>query len=138
MTKKELSRLYWLKKEIAWQKQKLKELQARAEKCTPNLTQAPGSGGENAVEKYSILIAEQRELIENQTRQAVIEYNRIYRYIAGLPDPQIRLIFSLRYLDCLSWQKIAWRMGESDESYPRRKHNLYLKAAENAELNVLG
>lgn len=138
MTKKELSRLYWLKKEIAWQKQKLKELQAWAEKCTPNLTQAPGGGGENAVEKYSILIAEQRELIENQTRQAVIEYNRIYRYIAGLPDPQIRLIFSLRYLDCLSWQKIAWRMGESDESYPRRKHNQYLKAAENAELNVLG
>lgn len=138
MTKKELSRLYWLKKEIAWQKQKLKELQARAEKCTPNLAQTPGGGGENAVEKYSILIAEQRELIENQTRQAVIEYNRIYRYIAGLPDPQIRLIFSLRYLDCLSWQKIAWRMGESDESYPRRKHNQYLKAAENAELDVVG
>lgn len=111
MTKKELSRLYWLKKEIAWQKQKLKELQARAEKCTPNLTQAPGSGGENAVEKYSILIAEQRELIENQTRQAVIEYNRIYRYIAGIPDSQIRTLFYLRFLDCLSWEQVSAKIG---------------------------
>ena len=39
----------------------------------------------------------------------------------------MRLILSLRYINGLSWQQVAFSIGEYDESYPRKKHNKFLK-----------
>ena len=66
-------------------------------------------------------------------RQSVIEYNRLNRYINGIEDAQMRMILSLRYVNGLSWQQVAFAIGESDESYPRRKHNEFLRKSESAE-----
>lgn len=138
MTKKELSQLYWLNREIEDEKRKLEELEAAAGGCTQSITGLPhvGTAG-NKIGDMAILIAEQRDLIRLLVKQSVIEYNRLNRYIAQVEDAQMRLILSLRYVDGLSWQQVALRMGETDESYPRRKHNNFLKKskpAENAEL----
>ena len=63
------------------------------------------------------------------------------QFIDGIEDSLTRRIFELRYIsgDCRkpSWQRIAFQIGEHDESYPRRVHNKYLKLAENAEFSVL-
>lgn len=125
MTKKELSHLYWLKKEIQWQKQKLKTLQTSAEKCTSTLFQVPTTRNnhESTVEKYGVLIAEQEQLIETQIKQALTEYNRLHRYIVSVEDPQARLILSFRYLDGLSWQQIARRVGGNNTSDSVRKYH---------------
>ena len=58
-------------------------------------------------------------------------------YISSVNDSRMRQILSLRYRRGLSWQRIAFIMNESDESYPRRIHDRYLKqiSAENAEKN---
>lgn len=138
MTKKELSRLYWLNKEIQWQKKELKRLESSAEKCTTTITGMPhGSAMGSQVERFAILIAEQKELIENQMKQAVIEYNRLCRYIASIDDPQIRTILSLRYLDGLSWQNIASKTNCTDESTVRKIHNKFLKLSEKSETEVI-
>lgn len=137
MTKKELSQLYWLNREIDEEKRKLEELTAASEGCTQSITGLPhvNSAGDK-IGDLAILIAEQRDLINLKVRQSVIEYNRLNRYIAAVEDAQMRMILSLRYVDGLSWQQVAFRMGETDEQYPRRKHNKFLaesKVDENDE-----
>ena len=141
MTKKELSQLYWLNREIEEEKRKLRELEAAATSNAATITGLPHvSGAHDKIGDMAILIAEQRDLIDLKVRQSVIEYNRLNRYIAGVEDAQMRMILSLRYVNGMSWQQVAFAIGENDESYPRRKHNEFLRkseVAENAEQKVL-
>ena len=141
MTKKELSQLYWLNREIEEEKRKLRELEAASTSSTAKITGLPHvSGAHDKIGDMAILIAEQWDLIDLKVRQSVIEYNRLNRYIAGVEDAQMRMILSLRYVNGLSWQQVAFAIGETDESYPRRKHNDFLKkseVAENAEQKVV-
>ena len=61
-------------------------------------------------------------------------------FIDGIEDSLTRRIFIHRYIEGdrrPSWQAIAFRIGEHDESYPRKKHNKYLKLAENAENHMI-
>lgn len=134
MTKKELSQLYWLNREIAEEKRKLTELEVAAAGSTAKITGLPHvTGAHDKVGDLAILIAEQRDLIDLKVQQSVIEYNRLNRYINGIEDAQMRMILSLRYVNGLSWQQVAFAIGERDESYPRRKHNEFLRKSESAE-----
>ena len=138
ITKRELSQLYYLSREIERDKRRLKELEALAEGTTQRLTDmpiAPGFGDKTA--RYAIEIMELKEIIECNMRRCMIEYNRLIRFISSVEDSQMRQILTLRYLNGLTWQRIATEIGETDESYPRRKHNKFLKLAENAEFKNL-
>ena len=55
------------------------------------------------------------------------ELGRLYSSIDDIPDSKLRRIFSFRYIDGLTWQEVAYRIGEFDEQYPRRLHNRYLR-----------
>ena len=128
LTKKELSQLYWLNREIEEEKRKLSELEAAAAGCTAKITGLPHvSGVHDKIGDLGILIAEQRDLIDLKVRQSVIEYNRLNRYIASVDDTQMRMILSLRYVNGLSWQEIAANMGQDgDGSTQRKKHDKFL------------
>lgn len=129
MTKKELSQLYWLNREIEEEKRKLHELEAAASGCTASITGLPHvMGAHDKIGDLAILIAEQRDLIDLKARQSVIEYNRLNHYIAGVEDAQMRMILSLRYVNGLSWQQVAFHMGqEGDGSTQRKQHDAFLR-----------
>ena len=129
MTKKELSQLYWLNREIEEEKRKLHELEAAASGCTASITGLPHvMGAYDKIGDLAILIAEQRDLIDLKVRQSVIEYNRLNRYIADVEDAQMRMILSLRYVNGLSWQQVAFHMGqEGDGSTQRKQHDAFLR-----------
>ncbi len=128
LTKKELSQLYWLNREIEEEKRKLAELTAAASGGVQNITGLPHVGGGDKTGNLAILIAEQRDLIELKVKQSVIEYNRLNRYIASVEDAQMRLILSLRYVNGLSWQQVALHMDiEGDGSTQRKQHNEFLR-----------
>ena len=138
ITKRELSQLYYLSREIERDKRRLKELEALAEGTTQHLTGmpiAPGFGDKTA--RYAIEIMELKEIIECNMRRCMIEYNRLIRFISSVEDSQMRQILTLRYVNGMTWLRIATEIGETDESYPRRKHNKFLKLAENAEFKNL-
>ena len=112
LTKKDLSQLYWLNREIEEEKRKLRELEAAATSGTATITGLPHvSGAHDRLGDMAILIAEQRDLIDLKVRQSVIEYNRLNRYITGIEDAQMRMILSLRYVNGLSWQQVAVNIG---------------------------
>ena len=113
MTLKELSQLYWLNKEIARDRQRLEELTASAYSVrTPQLTGMPsGTVKGSAVERNAAEIADLRAIIEAKTAQCLHERNRLERYIAGIPDSLTRQVFTLRFVDGLSWLKVARGVG---------------------------
>lgn len=134
LTKKELSQLYWLNREIEADKRKLEELRLAAVSATAKITGLPHvTGVRDKVGEIAVLIEEQSRLIELKKKQTVIEYNRLMRYINSVDDSLMRQILILRYVNGLSWQQVAFSIGESDESYPRRKHNEFLRKSESAE-----
>ncbi|MHB9947479.1 hypothetical protein CF055_00045 [Clostridium botulinum] len=52
---------------------------------------------------------------------------QIEEFINTIPDSKTRRVFQYRYIDNLSWQAIAARIGKCHESYPRRDiHDKYL------------
>lgn len=56
----------------------------------------------------------------------------IEKFVDNIDDSFTRRVFLLRYVAKkegvmpMSWQRVATRMGISDESYPRRIHNRYM------------
>jgi len=138
MDKKELSQLKHLNHEIAEQQRRLAELESLATSCTSHITGLPRCKGVcDKVGKYGDDIADLRALIDQNLKRCFYELNRLTRYINSIDDSLMRQILSLKYINNLPWQQIAFTIGETDESYPRRKHNAFLnkngKPAENAE-----
>lgn len=129
MTKKELSKLYWLNREIAEDKRRLAELEVAAVSPTAKITGLPhATGAHDKIGNMAILIAEQRSMIELKMQQSVIEYRRITRYIDSIDDVQMRMILSLRYVNGLSWQQVAYSVGGNNTADGVRKaHDRFLK-----------
>lgn len=128
MTKQELSQLYHLNREIEHMQKRLKELESIATSSTSRITGMPhGSGVSDKVGDYAAEITDLKELIDLNLKKCFYELNRLNRYIENIEDSEIRIIMSLRYINGLSWQQVAFSIGEYDEQYPRRKHNKFLK-----------
>lgn len=65
--------------------------------------------------------------------------NEIEQFIYNIDDSLMRRIFKYRYIvgsHRMSWQQVAFKIGESDESYPRQKHNRYLRHLEKVTENT--
>ena len=112
MTKKELSRLYWLNREIEYQQRRLDELRAAATSCTAKITGIPhGSGVSDKIGKYAAEIADLEGLLRANLQKCFYELNRLNRYIQSVDDPLMRQILSLRYINGLSWWQVADSIG---------------------------
>jgi hypothetical protein len=115
MTLKELSQLYWLRREIERDKKRLAELEASAYSVgSPNLTGMPGGGSTETggpVERNALAIADLKRLIEQKLDRCVQERVRLEQYISGIPDSLTRQIFTLRFVDGKSWRAVAHGVG---------------------------
>ena len=136
MTKKELSQLYYLKKEIKEQQKRLSELEALATSCTAKITGIPnGNGISDKIANYATEIADLKSLLDLNLKKCFYELNRLDRFISNVNDSEMRIILTLRYSQGLSWQQIAQNMGVlGDGSTERKKHNRFLKLSRNSRL----
>lgn len=136
MTKKELSQLYYLKKEIKEQQKRLSELEALATSCTAKITGLPnGNGVSDKIANYATEIADLKNLLDLNLKKCFYELNRLDRFISSVKDSEMRIILTLRYSQGLSWQQIAQNMGVlGDGSTERKKHDRFLKLSRNSRL----
>lgn len=141
MTKHELSQLYWLNREIEEQQRRLDELESLATSCTSKITGMPKNPSvTDKLSKYVAEIIDLKGLIDLNIKKCFYELNRLNRYIESVGDSEMRLILSLRYINGLTWQQIAFSIGEYDEQYPRKKHDRFLakcKLDEKYERNMV-
>lgn len=132
MTKKELSQLYYLNREIEEQQRRLKELEDLATNCTTKITGMPrGTDLTDNVGRYAAEIADLKGLLDLNLKKCFYELNRLNRYIESVTDSQMRMILSLRYINGLSWEQVAASIsccitGES----VRKAHDRFLSHRE--------
>ena len=138
MTKKDLSQLYYLNREIEEQQRRLAELETLSTSCTSQITGMPQiSGVSDKIAKYAVEIADIKNLLDLNLKKCFYELKRLNRFILGIEDSQMRLILTLRYINRLSWQQVAISIGERDEQYPRKKHNVFIRKYELDEKDEL-
>ena len=112
MTKKELSRLYYLKKEIKLQEQRIKELEANAASCNQQITDLPnGSRISDKVGNYVAQIADLKSLLDRNCERRMYELSILERYIQSVDDPLIRQIMHFRFVKSYGWSKTAYAIG---------------------------
>ncbi|MEG2286129.1 MAG: RNA polymerase subunit sigma-24, partial [Eubacterium sp.] len=130
MTKKELSQLYWLNREIEQDKKRLAELKTSATNCTAGeITGMPnGSRCMDKLGNYVAEIADLKALIELNIQKCWYELNRLNRYIQGVDDSLIRQILGYRYINGLPWEQVADNIGgKHTGDSVRMLHNRFLE-----------
>ena len=141
MTLKELSQLYWLNREIELDQKRLEVLDMEIQKdeerlsflestlsvpsCSNYDDMPKNIGFENKLENDVVRIIDQRESVkqkknarsniaatirEKQTR-CLTERNRLERYISGISDSLLRLIFTFRFINGLTWAQVSEHIG---------------------------
>lgn len=113
MTLKELSQLYYLKREIAHNYNRLKELESKlSSPSSSSLSGMPRSRiYGNKIEDAVADIIELKAIIDAQQKQCLYECNRIEQYIANIKDSFTRQIFIFRFVNGLSWRQVAVSTG---------------------------
>lgn len=66
------------------------------------------------------------ERLEARRARCLELLGALYAYIDDIDDSLLRQIMTYRYIDGETWKRIAERIDERDEQYPRRLHNRYL------------
>ena len=115
-------------KEIKELEKRIKKLENRIE-----IDKVKGSNDEFPYQARSFRIeglASTSELVDllgrRKTRCEKLKV-RIEEFISDIPDSRTRRVFQYRYIDGLSWQSIAMKIGKVHESYPRKEiHDKYL------------
>lgn len=113
MTLKELSQLYYLDKEIELDRERLAELRANL-LCprSPNYDGMPRNPNpENALERCVAEIVDLENVIRAKIEQRIYERARLERYISDIPDSLTRQIFTLRFIEGLTWDDVAAKAG---------------------------
>lgn len=107
MTQRELSQLKHLKREIAELHGRLARERDRA------FSSCSKKKGEKA--------ADLEAMLQERERQCVRERERLEAYIAEIPDSFTRRIFTYRFVDGLSWARVALAAGGGMTSDCARK-----------------
>lgn len=113
MTVKELSQLYYLNLEIERDTKKLAMLESQIGVNTPDLSGMPkgSSASRGKTEELAVEIVDLKAIIAAKQIQCIHEQARLARYIREIPDSCTRSIFELRFMECLSWEQVAARIG---------------------------
>lgn len=116
MTKKELSRLYCLNREIEQEQRRLAQLKEAATNTAVKISGLPAVGCMSDKTAIAAEIADSQEIIEAKLQLAIVEYRRINQYIAAIEDSYIRQIIALRFVDGLTWFQVAQHIGGGNTS----------------------
>lgn len=123
MTVKELSQLYHLNREIEMDQKRLAELEA-AVSCphSPDMDGMPHAPGySDALARNIAEIVDLKAIISAKQQQCLHERCRLERYISGISDSLTRMIFTLRFINGLSWYQIATHVGGGNTAEGVRK-----------------
>jgi len=141
MTKKELSQLRFISKEIEILKKQIEE----AEKLTEMHTASDVVEGSNpvwpyqkrtfyiegvALPDYERRVQRLRNKLKHRMDELIKEREKLEEYINGIQDSQIRIILTLRYVKGYSWRQIANQIGGGNTPDSVRKmHDRFLKGS---------
>ena len=129
MTKKELKQVYYIDREIKMWQRKLDELNNKSPVGTPELTGMPrGAGSQNKIEDEAIEKAEMSTIIAGLLVKLQRQKREIMEYITSIEDSFIRQIMICRYVNLMSWTRIAMEIGGGNTpDSVRMAHDRFLR-----------
>jgi len=129
MTLKDLSQLYYLKKEIEMDHHRIRGLEAQLQPGSQKFSGLPhGAGFVDKMGTYVAQIADLKGIIEDKQRQCILEQKRLENYIAGVQDSFMRQILTYRFVNGFSWRKVAACVGgRNTDSSVQKAVQRYLK-----------
>lgn len=130
MTKRELSKYYYLSLEIKDLEERIEALDDTAIGSSKITGMPMVHTNESPIEKRVELIIRLKNKLEKRKCRALEEMDKIEQYLSTIEDIETRLIFYKRYLDFKSWEEIAVEMYMSERSV-YRKHSNFLKGEPN-------
>ena len=123
MNEKELSKFYWLNKEIKDLEERIATLDLGVSAIKyDGLSVSSSKKAESIQEK----LVELKDIWMEKRVSALEEYIKIERFILSVPDEEIRLIMRYRYMDLMSWEEIGNKLGY-DRTAVSKKIRSYLK-----------
>jgi len=112
MTKKELSQYYYLEQEIKHDRNEIEKLNTELTHITQMLSDMPkGSPKRDRIDEIIDELTRRGKLLHEKIAKAEKERNKILQYINDIDDSLIRLIIQYRYLNLLTWPKVAYFVG---------------------------
>lgn len=111
MTMNELYRLKDLRKEVADLKNRIERLEGRATRTGTAPSGMPFGGGITDKTGTGADLADLRDELTRAEAAAQAELLKLLAYIRSVDDPFIRNAMRYRFVDCLSWSAVAWRIG---------------------------
>lgn len=122
MTVHEMSKLYYIKKLINRDTQRLNQLEARLQPKAANVSGAVKiSSPKNVIEEITPQIIELKERIRCEREEYIKEQAVIEDYIMTVDNYQDRLILLHRFVDLMSWRQVARRLGGKNTADSVRK-----------------
>ena len=129
MTKKELSQLYYLNREIEELQRRIEELECATTSTSTPITGMPSVHSvRDKLGDYVAEIVDLKGLLDLNMKKCFYELNRLNRYIQSIADSEMRMILSLRYINGLGWEQVAASISPyATASSVRMMHNRFLK-----------
>jgi DNA-directed RNA polymerase specialized sigma subunit len=137
MTKRELLELKYLKEEIEQLKKQLEDFEFKV--VTDSVT---GSSPYFPYVSHSIKItgvderdfevktSRIRKQIKNRIEDLMDKTAKLNEYISTVPDSEMRIILSYRYINGLTWEEIGVSMNYATSTV-RNKHDKFIKFSTN-------
>lgn len=128
MTRQELSQLYYLRREIRSDKERLAKLEAAASSTSPGSSGMPnGKGNITDRTALAVEISMLKDLIYEKICREEQELRRLMNYISGVEDSLMRQILTARFVDNLNWTAVAMRVGGGNTAVTvRQRCNRFL------------
>lgn len=127
MTEQELSKYYWLQKEIKDLEERIAILDCGVSAVSYRELDVDSTPQYHSIqEKIAIL----KEKWMDKRVSALEEYIKIENFISSIEDIDLRLIFRYRFLDCMNWDDIGYKVGYDRTSASKKVRN-YLKKNNN-------
>ena len=122
-------------KELEKDIEQMQNFKVEHDKVTGSNNEFPYQPRSFTIEGYNIQdvdkLNKKKEILKERKSKCEDTKLQIEEFISTIPDSLTRRVFRYRYIDGLSWQAIAMRIGKVHESYPRRDvHDKYLEGLE--------
>ncbi len=131
MTRKDLERVYYLKRELLMWQKRHEELLADMSQDSVQSDGLPHSVTNKITrptENKAVLLADHAELIREHMQKIGLAILEVESFIATIEDPLIRQIVENRCVKCMSWREVAEQCDDGTTAEcVRQTYNRFIK-----------
>ncbi len=122
MTKRELSQIYYLNREVEMWQRELQRLKQQSLIKSYRFSDTPKEKGTtDNVGNLAAIIADIETIINGKLAEIQLQRKKIIEYINSIDDSLIRQIIFYRHISCMTWEQVAAYVGGNNTEENIRK-----------------